>query len=177
MSYIRKRVPKKKSKDADELVSLTQQITDWTRQNTNLVIYCGGAILFLMVATLGIMYTKSSKEASASRSFYAAASRYENMMRQPSDEDAVQDISVELLTSSLESFGEVADQYPGSIQADLAALYQANILFQLGSYRQAVDTLNSLIGSSPQNASEVNAHYLLARSYEALAEYDSAIGT
>jgi len=172
-SYIRKRVPKKKSTEPDEILTATKQISDRFRDNMNLIIFTVGGVLFVAFISLGMMWLKTTKENSAAKALTEVQASYNRNAGVTQEEDV--QVDPEALRESLAGFREVMTDYPDMQQGKSAALYAANILFRLGSYQEAAAVVEDLITRDPVFASRLNAPYLLARSYEAAGNYESAL--
>jgi tetratricopeptide (TPR) repeat protein len=79
------------------------------------------------------------------------------------------------LKTALNSLEEVAAEFPRSHQGQTASLFKANVLFRLGRYQEAADTIEGLKKKNMELVEGINAFYLLARSYEAMEDYPKAI--
>lgn len=174
-SYIKKRVPKKKSREPDEILTATRQISDRFRDNMNLIVYTAGAVLFVAVISLGMMWLNSRKESSATAALIEVQASYMQQVSSVQGEGG--EVAPEALRESLAGFKEVMSAYPKKLQGKSASLYAANILFRLGSYQEAADVLEELISRDPAFANDLSAPYLLARSLEAAGEFDEALKT
>lgn len=172
-SYIKKRVPKKKSTEPDEILTATRQLSDRLKDNMNLIIYSVGAVVFLAVVSLGMMWIKNKKVDSAATALLEVQSSYSQKLEAVQTEEA--EIDPEALRESLAGFREVMSEYPDMLQGKSAALYAANILFRLGSYQQAADVVEELISKDPVFANELNAPYLMARSLEGAGDFRAAV--
>jgi len=172
-SYIKKRIPKKKAAEPDEILTLTSQISDRIGDNMNLIIYTVGAVLFVAIISLGMMWLKGKKEESATRALLEVQAAYGQKAGVESAAEV--EITADGLRESLAGFREVLSEYPDKVQGKSAALYAANILFQLGSYQEAASMVGDLISRDPAFANDLNAPYLMARALEGSGDYKSAL--
>lgn len=172
-SYIKRRIPRKKAAEPDEILTLTAQISDRIRGNVNLIIFSVGTVLFVAVISLGMMWLNGKKEVSATRAILGAKASYGQKGGVDSAGEA--EVAADGLRESLAGFREVLSEYPDMIQGKSAALYAANILFQLGSYQEAAVVVGDLISRDPDFANDLNAPNLMARALEGSGDYDAAL--
>jgi tetratricopeptide (TPR) repeat protein len=173
MSYIRKRIPKKKTSDPDELISYSQRLLDSAREHVNMIIYAGGAIVFVAVIAFGMMWMKGNREAAAQAALSNAVNLY-NLSLQTEEPSEGEEIKDPDLTMALESFQEVAAEYEGTSQGKAARFYTVNLLFRMGRLQEAAEAARSFIVMDPEFADRVNGGILLARILEATEQYPEA---
>ena len=135
MGYVKKRIRKRKTTDPDEFVSFYQRILDRTRDNLNLVLYSGTAIVLVVFVVFGLMWNRANRDKAAGEALGAAVLNYQSQTFENGTTDAqtVKDV----LRQSLKSFRKVSSTYPGTLQGNSATLYASNILVRMGSYNEA----------------------------------------
>ena len=117
---------------------------------------------------------KSEKKASADTALSSAMAFYQNTIARLPSEDA--ELDKMNLEQALEGFNEVGREYADMQQGQSASMYKANVLFRLGRYSEAAMTVEELRSRNSELVNEINGLYLLGRSYEAMEEYNQAIG-
>jgi tetratricopeptide (TPR) repeat protein len=172
MSYIKKRVPRKPGMTPQEIIADQRTLANWFTENVNLIVYASGAILFVLVITLGIVWMKGEKKEAANSALSSAMAMYQTTVAQIRDDS---DTGTEKLELALESLNEVASEYASAPQGQTASLFKANVLYRLGRYQEAAATIEELDTRNHELVSDINAFYLLARSYEAMEDFKMAI--
>ena len=174
MSYIKRRKAGKQGLTTQEIIADQKNLANWLKANVNTIVYAAGAVLFILFVVLGVTWMKSEKKEGANKAFSTALAVYQNTIYQLPSEDP--DLDRMNLEQALDRFSDVALEYNDTLQGQSAFLYKANILYRLGRYEEAAATVEELRTRNPDLVSEVNGSYLLARSYEAMEEYNQAIG-
>ena len=172
MSYIKKRVPRKPGMTPQEIIADQRTLANWFSENMNLIIYAVGGALLVLVITLGLVWMKSTKKEAANSALSSAMAMYQTTVAQIKEDS---DTGTEKLELALESLNEVASEYAGDPQGHTASLFKANVLFRLERYQEAVATIEEVDTRDHELVSDINAYYLLARSYEAMADFKMAI--
>lgn len=172
MSYVTKRVSRKNRKSAQEIISDEASLTRWMRENTTLVVYTTGALLLVIVITVGFFWMKNGKKAAADSALSHAMALYQTTVSKISEEAYANTVN---LNAALESLDKVASDYGGSPQSRAALLFKANVLFRLGRYQDAADTINRLETKNRKFVNDMDAYYLLARCYEAMGDFKKAL--
>ncbi len=173
MTYIKKRIPRKTAKEPDEVLTLYQRGLDWAQENINRVIYAGGAILLVVVISMGYMWVYSSKQKAASQALSSAMGVYSKVTATERAGEAVPGKGG--LAEALRAFEQVSSEYAGTKQGGEASLFAANIHFRMGNYDDASRIVEDLLTSDPDFSSEMNIPYFLARIFEAKGDYTRAI--
>lgn len=188
MSYITKRVPKKKEIAPDEVLTTTQKVSDWVRMNMNALIYSGGAVLFVLLVVFGVLWLRAGREKAAVEALSAAVKVYRedvsasepSIQSAPPAEAQAPGLDASRsrpdLEASLEGFRKVAREHAGSRPGVSAQLYAANVLFRLGRYQESAEEAEKILEQSPDVAEDLNVRYILARAHEANGDLDKAIG-
>ena len=172
MSYIKKRVPRKPGMTPQEIIADQRTLANWFTENVNLIVYASGAILFVLVITLGIVWMKGEKKEAANSALSSAMAMYQTTVAQIKEDS---DTGTEKLELALESLNEVASEYASAPQGQTASLFKANVLYRLGRYQEAAATIEELDARNHELVNDINAFYLLARSYEAMEDFNMAI--
>ncbi len=172
MSYIKKRVPRKPGMTPQEIIADQRTLANWFTENVNLIVYASGAILFVLVITLGIVWMKGEKKEAANSALSSAMAMYQTTVNKL-EEDS--DTRTEKLELALENLNEVASEYASDPQGQTASLFKANVLYRLGRYQEAAATIEELDARNHELVSDINAYYLLARCYEAMEDFKMAI--
>ncbi len=172
MSYIKKRIPRKPGMTPQEIIADQRTLANWFTENVNLIVYASGAILFVLVITLGIVWMKGEKKEAANSALSSAMAMYQTTVAQIKEDS---DTGTEKLELALESLNEVASEYASAPQGQTASLFKANVLYRLGRYQEAAATIEELDARNHELVSDINAFYLLARSYEAMEDFNMAI--
>lgn len=174
MSYIKRRKAGKQGLTPQEIVADQATLANWMSDHTNTIVYTAGAALFILFIVLGVTWMKADKKESADISLSTAMVIYQNTVAQiPSEDPELDKMNLE---QALEGFNEVAGEYSDMTQGQSASMYKAGILFQLGRFSEAAITVEELRTRNSELVSEINGSYLLGRSYEAMEEYNQAIG-
>jgi tetratricopeptide (TPR) repeat protein len=172
MSYIKKRVPRKPGMTPQEIIADQRTLANWFTENVNLIVYASGAILLVLVITLGIVWMKGEKKEAANSALSSAMAMYQTTVAQIKEDS---DTGTEKLELALESLNEVASEYASAPQGQTASLFKANVLYRLGRYQEAAATIEELDARNHDLVNDINAFYLLARSYEAMEDFNMAI--
>ena len=172
MSYIQKRVPRKPGKTPQEIIADQRTLSNWFAENTSLVVYTAGAVILILAIALGYTWIKSGKTQAADSALSHAMALYQATVK---DIPEGSETETENLKTALNSLEEVAAEFPRSHQGQTASLFKANVLFRLGRYQEAADTIEGLKKKNMELVEGINAFYLLARSYEAMEDYPKAI--
>lgn len=172
MSYVKKRVPRKPGKTPQEILADEKTLSNWFAQNTSLVVYTAGAVILILVIVLGYSWMRSGKMEAADSALSHAMALYQVTVQEIPEGS---ETDTENLETALDSLEEVASEFPRSHQGQTAALFKANVLFRLGKFQEAADTIEGLKKNNMELVEGINAFYLLARCYEAMEDYNKAI--
>ena len=174
MSYIKRRKTGKQGTTPQEILTDQQSLTSWMSEHVNTIVYAAGAALFILFIVFGVTWMKSEKKDSADKALSTAMAVYQNTIAQlPSEDPELDRMNLE---QALAGFNEVAGEYNDLQQGQSASMYKASVLFRLGRYSEAAAAVEELRTRNSELVREINGSYLLARSYEAMEEYNQAIG-
>ena len=174
MTYIKMRVPRKPTKEADEVLSVFQRGLDWAQENINRIIYVGGAILFIVVISIGYIWVQSNKQEAASQALSSAMTVYRQVIGDKSRSGEVEP-GKERLAEALRAFEQVSSEYAGTRQGYEASLFAANIHFRLGNYDDASRIVEELLANDPDFSSKLHVSYFFARILETKGDYTRAL--
>ncbi len=164
--------------EGEEPVSSGQRALDWAHRNSSILIYAGGAVLFLVLVVAGFLLVRGNRVSQANLALLEATSVYQTLTQ--GDLPAAGgtgERSPERWQQAADAFDEVADRYPNMAQGKAAVLYRANILFSLGRHQEAASSLEALANRDPRFARRFAADYLLAKCYEAAGDLKHALAT
>ena len=172
MSYIKKRVPRKPGMTPQEIMADQKTLANWFNENVNMIVYASGAVLLILVFALGYTWMKKDKNEAANLALSSAMAMYQTTVAELNENP---DIATEKLDLALESLNDVASEFAREPQGQTASLFKANVLFRLGRYQEAAATIEELESRNHELVSNINAFYLLGRSYEAMEDFKMAI--
>jgi len=172
MSYIKKRIPRKPGLTPQEIVADQRTLSNWFHENSTMVLVASASVLLVLVIYLGMTWVKGNKRSDANSALSQAMAVYQVTVAElpkHTEEETQQ------LEKALESFTDVAARFTGTPQGHTASIFKANVLFRLERYEEAAATLEALDTKDHKLVKEINASYLLARSYEGMGDFPSAI--
>ncbi len=163
--------------DAGEIVSTGQRLLVWAERNATLLVYAGGALFFIALVAAGFALVRGNRVTSANLALAEAVNR---LQPPAAGEGAPAFAGTGALMDdrnreALASFLEVETRFSTMPQGKAASIYAANVLYSMGSYRQAAIVLEGLAARDPQFALRFGGGYLLAKSYEAAGDYGKAL--
>jgi tetratricopeptide (TPR) repeat protein len=166
----RKKITKKKLKEPDEFISLTEKaylfITRYIKP-----IATGGIILLIVVLTV-IYFQKweKRKEADAGQKFSLAVELYQRVSSPYREGSPAEYRNV------LEKIDEVISKFPRTSSGKLSLLYKGNIHLRLGEFEAAIKEYQAFL----QKAGKEKLYRLLAMegmgyAYEGMKDYEKAL--
>ncbi len=165
-----KKIIKKKLKEPDEFVTLTERA--YLLISRYLKPIAGGGILVLLVILIFFLFQRWERgnEEKAFQMLNVALETYQ-MVSSPYREGSAQEYK-----NALEKFKEVATKFPKSSSGRLAILYQGNIDLRLGEFDQAIQTYESFLQKGgKEKLYQCFAMEGLGYSYEGKKDYAKAI--
>ncbi len=165
-----KKIIKKKLKEPDEFVSLTERA--YLLISRHLKPIAGGGILVLLVILIFFLFQRWERknEENAFQMLNVAVETYQ-MVSSPYREGSAQEYK-----NVLEKFKEVSSKFPKSSSGRLAILYQGNIDLRLGEFDQAIQTYESFLQKGgKEKLYRCFAMEGLGYSYEGKKDYAKAI--
>jgi len=165
-----KKIIKKKLKEPDEFVTLTERTYVFIRHHSKPIATGGIVILLLALVFLLFQRWERRNEENAFQMLSVAVESYQ-MVSSPYREGSAQEYK-----NVLERFNEVVTKFPKTSSGKLAILYQGNINLRLGEFDQAIQAYGSFL----QKGGKERLYHCFAMeglgySYEGKKDYGKAI--
>jgi len=166
----RKKIIKKKLKQPDEFISITEKVFLFVKHHVK-KIATGGIILFVVLLSVFLFQKwEEKKEKDAYEKLTAALELYQEMSS-PYKEDSPSEYN-----SVLEKFNEVITKFPRTSSGRLSLLYKGNIHLRLGTFDEAIKAYQAFL----QKAGREKLYRLFANeglgyAYEGKEEYEKAV--
>ena len=165
-----KKITKKKLKEPDEFITLTQKTLLFIEAHAKKVITAG---IIVLVIVLGIVFFRmwdSKKEADAGQKLSVAMEMYQRVSS-PYREGSPSEYK-----TALGGFDDVIKQYPGTSSGKFSLLHKGNIHFKLGELDEAIKAYQAFL----EKAGKETLYRLfglegLGYAYEGKKEYAKAI--
>jgi len=165
-----KKIVKKKLKEPDEFVTLTERAYLSVQQHLKPIAGIGIIVLIVILALFLYQRWEKGNEETGFRMLNSAMENYQ-MVTSPYREASRQDYK-----PVLDKFNEVATKFPRTLSGRLALLYEGNIDLRLGEYDQAIQTYESFLQKGGKEALYRSfAMEGLGYSYEGKKDYEKAI--
>lgn len=165
-----KKIIKKKLKEPDEFVTLTERAYLFINRHWKPIAGVGVAVLILVLSVILFQRWEKSKEQNAFQMLHVAVENYQ-MASSPYRESAASDHK-----DALEKFAEVAAKFPGTSSGRLALLYQGNIHLRGGEFDQAIQAYENFLQKvGKERLYRSFAMEGLGYSYEGKGNYEKAI--
>jgi tetratricopeptide (TPR) repeat protein len=165
-----KKIIKKKLKEPDEFVTLTERAYLFISHHFKPI--AGGGIVVLLLILLFLLYQRWERrnEENAFQMLNAAAETYQTVS------SPYRDASAQEYKNVLERFNEVATKVPRTSPGKLALLYQGNINLRLGEFDQAIQVYESFLQKGGKGGLySCFAMEGLGYSHEGKKDYEKAI--
>lgn len=165
-----KKIIKKKLKEPDEFISLTEKAFIFiTHQSKSIAV--GGIIVLLLVLSLFFYQRwKTKNEGNASQLFNLAVEAYQTVST-PSREGLIQEYK-----NILEKFNEVIEKFPRTSSGQLSVLYKGNLHLRLGEYEEAIQSYDRFLQKAgKEKLYRSFALEGLGYSFEGKKDYEKAI--
>ena len=166
----RKKITKKKLKEPDEFISLSEKAYRFIVQYQKPIVT--GGIILLVVVLVIILFQKweKRKEVDAEQKFAVAVQLYQGIIS-PNREGSPSEYK-----NVSEKFDEVIAKFPRTSAGRLSLLYKGNIHLQLGEFGEAIKKYQTFL----QKAGKVKLYHLLAAegmgyAYEGMKDYEKAL--
>ena len=165
-----KKITKRKLKEPDEFITLTQRTLLFIGAHDKTVVTAG---IIVLVIVLGIVFYQMwdrKKEADAGQKLSAAMEMYQRVSS-PYREGSPSEYK-----TALGGFDDVIKQYPGTSSGKFSLLYKGNIHFKLGELDEAIKAYQAFL----EKAGKETLYRLfglegLGYAYEGKKEYAKAI--
>jgi len=165
-----KKIIKKKLKEPDEFVTLTERAYLFISHHFKPI--AAGGIVVLLLILLFLLYQRWERrnEENAFQMLNAAAETYQTVS------SPYRDASAQEYKNVLERFNEVATKFPRTSPGKLALLYQGNINLRLGEFDQAIQAYESFLQKGGKGGLyRCFAMEGLGYSHEGKKDYEKAI--
>lgn len=165
-----RKIIKKKLKEPDEFVTLTERTYLFINQHFKPI--AGGGLVVLILILLFLLFQRWERrnEENAFQMFNAAVESYQ-MVSSPYREASIQEYK-----DLLERFNEVAMKFPRTLPGKLAVLYRGNISLRLDDFDQAIQAYESFLQKGGREGLYRSfAMEGLGYSYEGKKDYEKAI--
>jgi len=165
-----KKITKKKLKEPDELVTLTQRAVLFAEAHAKKIVAAGVIVLVIVLGVVFYEMWDSKKEAEAGRKLSAALEVYQRVSSPYREASAAE------VKTALGGFDEVIKQFSGTASGKLALLYKGNLHFKLGEFDEAIKAYQAFL----EKAGKERLYRLfglegLGYAYEGKKEYAKAI--
>jgi len=165
-----KKIIKKKLKEPDEFVTLTERTYLFITHHFRPIAGAGIVVLILILSIFFFQRWGKRNEENAYQMFSLAMETYQ-MVGSPYREGSAQEYK-----NILERFNEVAAKFPRTSSGKLAILYQGNVDLRLGEFDQAIQAYQSFLQKvGKEKLYRSFAMEGLGYSYEGKKDYEKAI--
>ena len=127
-----KKIIKKKLKEPDEFISLTERAFLFVTHHSKSIAVGGGIVLVLLLSIFFFQKWEKRNEGNAYQMLNLVMETYQ-MVSSPYREGSPQEYK-----NVLERYNEVITKYPGTSSGKLAILYKGNIHLRLGEFDEAI---------------------------------------
>jgi tetratricopeptide (TPR) repeat protein len=163
-------ITKKKLKEPDEFITLTQRTLLFIAAHAKKVITAGIIVLVIVLGLVFYQMWDRKKEADAGQKLSAAMEMYQRVSS-PYREGSPSEYK-----TALGGFDDVIKQYPGTSSGKFSLLYKGNIHFKLGELDEAIKAYQAFL----EKAGKETLYRLfglegLGYAYEGKKEYAKAI--
>ena len=165
-----KKITKKKLKEPDEFISLTEKAYRFISQYLKPMVTGGIILLVVVLAIILFQKWEKRKEVDADQKFNAAVHLYQEVSSPYREGSPLEYRNVS------EKLDEVITKFPRTSSAKLSPLYKGNIHLQLGEFGEAIKEYQACLNK----AGKVKLYRLLAMegmgyAYEGMKDYEKAL--
>jgi len=165
-----KRISKKKLKEPDEFISVTEKTYLFITHHFKTIVIGGIVIFVILVSIFFYQIWEKRNEEEAYRKFNLAVEIYQ-MVSSPYREGSQSEYK-----NVLDKFDEVVTKLPRTSSGKLALLYKGNILLRLGEFEEAIKSYQSFLQKSgKEKLYRLFAIEGLGYAYEGKRDYEKAI--
>jgi tetratricopeptide (TPR) repeat protein len=165
-----KKIKKKKLKDPDEFITLTERTYLFITQHTKSVAIGGIIILILILSIVFFQRWEKKNEENAQQMFNIAIETYQ-MVSRPYREGSPQDYK-----NVSKKFDEVIEKFPRTSAGRMSILYKGNIHLRLGEFEEAIKDYESFLkkggGGKIYRSFAIEG---LSYAYEGKKDYEKAL--
>ncbi len=165
-----KKIIKKKLKEPDEFITLTERTYLFITHHFKKIAVSGIIVLILVFSFFFYQRWERKNEEHAYKTFSLAFETYERV-NSPYQEGSPQEVK-----NVIEELNEVIKKFPKTTYGKLSFLYKGNLYFKLGEFEKAIQAYESFL----QKADKEKLHRSFAMqglgySYEGKKEYEKAV--
>ena len=165
-----KKIAKKKLKEPDEFITLTERTYHFLTQHSKPVIACVIIVLVIFSAIFFYQRWEKKKEGNAYQLFAVAAETYQ------ATSSPYREASPEQYKMVLEKFDEVIAKFPRTFAGKLSILFKGNLHLRLGEFEEAIKSYDAFL----QKAGEEKLYRIFALeglgySYEGKKDHGKAL--
>lgn len=165
-----KKITKKKLKEPDEFISLSENIYLFITHHSKFIIIGGIALLVIFSSFFVYQRWERRNEEEAYRKFSLAVEIYQ-MVSSPYRGGPISDYK-----NVLEKFNEITTRFSRTSSGKISLLYKGNILLQLGEFEEATKSYQAFLNKAgKEKLYRLFAQEGLGYSYEGKREYEKAI--
>jgi tetratricopeptide (TPR) repeat protein len=165
-----KKITKRKLKEPDELVTLTQRALLFAETHVRKIVAAGVIVLVIVLGYIFFQMWDSKKEAEAGRKLSAAMEVYQRVS------SPYREASPPEYKTALGLFDEVIKQYPGTSSGKFSQLYKGNIHLKLGELDEAIKAYQAFLDKAgKERLYRVFGLEGLGYAYEGKKDYPKAV--
>jgi tetratricopeptide (TPR) repeat protein len=165
-----KKIIRKKLKEPDEFMSLTERAYLFITRHSRSIAVGGTVILILLLAIFFFQRWENKKEENAYQMFSLAVEAYQSVST-PYREASPQEYK-----NALEKFNEVVTKFPRTSFGKLSILYKGNIHLRLGEFEEAAKAYESFLQKAgKEKLYRSFAMEGLGYAYEGKKDYEKAV--
>ena len=165
-----KKIIKKKLKEPDEFITLTERTYLFITHHSKSIAAVGIIVLILILSIFFFQRWENKNEEKAYQLFNLAVETYQ-MVSTPSREGPPQEYK-----NVLEKFNEAIIHFPRTSPGRLSILYKGNIYLRLGEFEEAIKAYESFLKKAgKEKIYRAFAMEGLAYSYEGKKDYEKAL--
>ena len=168
MAQKRKKTRKELLKEPDEFMTLTGKVIGFAVDHKTQLTYGLGIILALVIIASGVRFFSIRAEKKASAMLDQSLTEYNSLKAQKSPD--------EVYSAVAGSFQNILQKYSGKDSGKVARLIYANICYDAGQYKQAIELYNLSLNDFENNPM-IHSQILssLGYAYEQQKEYLTAV--
>ncbi len=170
MVRLKKKITKKKLKEPDEFVSITEKAFLFITHHVKPIVTAGIVVLILLLSIFLYQRWDKRSEEEAYRKFSLAVDLYQ-MVSSPYREGSPSEYK-----NVLEKFGEVIAKFPRTLPGRISLLYQGNIHLRLSEFEEATKSYQIFLEKAgKEKLYRIFAMEGLGYSHEGKKEYEKAL--
>ena len=168
MAKKRKKTRKELLKEPDEFMTLTGKVIGFAADHKTQLTYGLGIVLALAIIVSGVRFFSLRAEKKAAAMLDQSVMEYNSLKAQKS--------SAEIYTAVSGNFESILQKYSSKESGKLARLIYANICYDAGSYKQAIDLYNASLKDF-ENYPMIHGQILssLGYAHEQQKDYSTAV--